>query len=189
MPILSAREVADLWILAGGPPARAVEWVAIALGESSYNTTVVSSAGAIGLWQLMPGTAQGVGFSPAQMYDGLNNARAAVAVSGGGTNCAAWDSCYRDIYASGRYRYLSYPEQGSADWNNIPIVSAELKGMPIGGPAPPGHGGPAPVFGDDMKRAVARLNLIYGTMLPKLGRKMVRQQMISRQMFRKNWRL
>lgn len=141
MTVLSALEVASLWVQAGGPAAKAVEWVAIAMGESSLDDSVVSPAGAIGIWQIMPFNAAPNGFTVGQLYDPRVNARIAVLMSGGGTNCAAWDSAYRDINASGRYRFLAYPEVGSADYNNIPRAQAALSGHGLPPPSNPGQPG------------------------------------------------
>lgn len=126
MTVRSAREVAAAWERNGGPSASVVEWIAIAMGESSLNDAVVSSAGAIGCWQIMPFNAHWGGGSVGDLYDLDYNAKVAVLMSGNGTNCAAWDSCYADIYRSGRYAFLGYPEHGSADFNNIPVAAALL---------------------------------------------------------------
>lgn len=131
MPILTALEVADYWTGAGGPKSRAVEWVAIAIGESGLIDDAVSPVGAIGLWQIMPFNAAPYGFTVSQLYDPAVNAKVAVEMSGGGTNCAAWDSAYLDIQRSGRYTYLPWPEKGSADWNNLAIAAAQLGGRVI----------------------------------------------------------
>lgn len=144
MTILTASQVAGYWVAAGGPRNRAVEWVAIAIGESSLDDQIVSPAGAIGTWQIMPFNAAPFGFTVADLYDPLVNAKVAVQMSGGGTNCAAWDSCYRDIYASGRYRFLAWPETGSADFNNLAVAAAEIGGTivsPTGGSGMPGLSG------------------------------------------------
>lgn len=127
MTVLSARQVADYWVAEGGPANRAVEWVAIAIGESSLDDSAVSPAGAIGLWQIMPFHAGEFGITVDSLYDPRTNALVAVSLSGHGTNCAAWDSCYRDIYASGRYSFLAWPEVGSADYNNL-ATAANLLG-------------------------------------------------------------
>lgn len=137
---LSYVQVADYWIGAGGPKARAVEWVAICMGESDRETGAVSPAGAIGLWQIMPFNAPPYGYTPADLYDPAVNARVAVAMSGGGVNCAAWDSCYLDIYRSGRYTFLGWPESGSPDFMNIPIAASFLAGHGLTGvTGPPPH--------------------------------------------------
>lgn len=141
MTILTAVQVADYWIGAGGPKSRAVEWVAIAIGESGFNDQVVSPAGAIGVWQIMPFNAGVGGGTVADLYNPAYNAKVAVLMSGGGANCAAWDSCYVNINASGRYTFLGWPEQGSADWFNLVPAQAALLGHGLTGitnPGPPG---------------------------------------------------
>lgn len=137
MTQLDARQVADYWLAAGGPRNRVTEWVAIALGESSYRTDAVSPAGAIGLWQIMPFNAAPNGATVTGLYDPLVNARVAVQMSGHGTNCAAWDSAYRDIQASGRYSFLGWPEPGSADYANLSLVAVQLGHDKLGGAVPP----------------------------------------------------
>ena len=147
MAPLTAVQVGDYWVQGGGPWSRAVEWVAIAIGESALDDAAVSSAGAIGLWQIMPFNGPPYGYSPNDLFNPLVNARVAVAMSGGGTNCAAWDSCYADIGASGRYAYLSWPEQGSADFHNLAVAAAEIGGNvldPAGDPGQPAAADPLP---------------------------------------------
>lgn len=126
MTVHTVQQVAGYWTGAGGPASRSAEWVGIAMGESSLDDSVVSSAGAIGLWQIMPFNASIGGGSVSDLYDPAYNAKVAVLMSGGGTNCAAWDSCYVDIYRSGRYKYLAYPEVGSADYHNAAIAAVAL---------------------------------------------------------------
>lgn len=128
MTVLTAAQVAGYWEGAGGPKSRAVEWVAIAIGESGFDTEARSPVDARGVWQIMPFNAPTYGYTPNDLFDPAVNARIAVAMSGGGTNCAAWDSCYRNIQASGRYSFLAWPEQGSANWGNLAVAAAELGG-------------------------------------------------------------
>lgn len=126
MTVRSAAEVALYWQLAGGPAARRVEWVAISMGESSLRDDAVSPAGAIGLFQIMPFNASIGGGTVHDLFNPYYNARVAVLMSNKGVNCAAWDSCYRNIYRSGRYSFLASPEPGSADYNNMAIAAAAL---------------------------------------------------------------
>lgn len=114
MADLTAGEVAGYLAANGCAHDRLVEWVAIGWTESGWQTTVVSSAGAIGVWQIMPFNAGIGGGSVSDLDDPGYNARVAMLMSGGGQNCAAWDSCYANIYVSGRYSYLAWPEDGSA---------------------------------------------------------------------------
>lgn len=166
MTVLPAAVVADYWVGAGGPVSRRVEWVAIAIGESSLDTSALSSAGAIGLWQIMPFNAPPFGFSPAQLYDPHINAVVAVRMSGGGTNCAAWDSAYRDISVSGRYAFLGWPETDSADWHNLAIAAAELGGAqvnPVGGG---GGGGTQPGIADTLTATATAMEQVATALIP-----------------------
>lgn len=144
MTVLSIPQCAGAWLGAGGPRSRMVEFVAISMAESSLNDAAVSPVGAEGLWQVMPFWFPELGLPPSQWADPHVNAEAAVKISGGGSNCAAWDTCYRDINASGRYTFLGFPESGSAAANNIPQVAATLGVTP---PVPPPTGpGPTGTF-------------------------------------------
>lgn len=140
MTYLTIPQCAGAWLGAGGPRSRMVEFVSISMAESSLDDTAVSPVGAEGLWQVMPFWFPELGLPPSQWSDPHVNAIAAVRISGGGSNCAAWDTCYRDIAASGRYTFLGFPEAGSAAANNIPHVAAVLGVTP---PVPP-PGGPTP---------------------------------------------
>lgn len=180
----TALQVADYWIAAGGPKQRAVEWTAISLGESSYDDSVVSSAGAIGLWQIMPMHAAEYGLTVADLYNPLDNARVAVRLSGGGTNCAAWDSCYANISASGRYTFLAWPEQGSADYNNLQVVAVELGHDKLGGAVPPG----GTLMSPAEAQAVAQINRLSTKVYPALIKQSIGMRMALDATFRKGWR-
>lgn len=173
MTQLSAVEVADYWIAAGGPKSRAVEWVAISLGESSYETAVVSSAGAIGLWQIMPFNAAPNGVTVAQLYEPEANAHVAVQMSGHGANCAAWDSCYADIEASGRLSFLGWPQVGSADYNNLGPVSVALGHDKIGGAVPP----PGAFQTTAVDKATSQVSLVIARMFPALDKLLIADRM------------
>jgi hypothetical protein len=177
--ILTPLQVADYWIAAGGPKNRATEWVAIARGESAYDTAAVSSAGAIGLWQIMPFNAAPNGVTVADLYNPLENARVAVRMSGRGGNCAAWDSCYADIYTSGRYTFLAYPEPGSADYNNMQIVATQLGTDKLGGAVPPGAAIPAP----QAAKATEQMNALATKLYPALTKTAVAQRLVLQAMF------
>lgn len=185
MSLLTAVQVADYWIGAGGPKNRAVEWVAIAMGESGLVTDAVSSAGAIGLWQVMPFNAGPYGYTPNDLYNPAINARITVAMSGGGTNCAAWDSAYANIQASGRYSFLAWPEQGSADYNNLPAAQAELSGHGLSGITSPDY----PGVSDTLPAALAALQSIGGRGVPASTLHAARAAAAIGKMYRKGWRL
>jgi hypothetical protein len=184
MARLTAVEVADYWIGAGGPKARAVEWVAIAIGESSLDDHVVSPAGAIGLWQIMPFNAAPHGFTVNELYQPGVNAKVAVEMSGGGTNCAAWDSAYRNIYASGRYAFLAWPEAGSADYNNLPIAQAELSGHGLSGITNPGN----PGIDNSLAASAARWQAIASQNVPAVSNLIVGRTRLIASVGRRGWR-
>lgn len=117
--ILSAMEVANWWQFAGGRWETAAQWVAIAMAESSLDADAVSPTDAIGLWQIESYNTSWYSGPRSELFRPQINAQAAYYGSGGGGNCAPWDTCYADINRSGRYRYLPGPEVGSAAWNNL----------------------------------------------------------------------
>lgn len=184
MAQLSAVQVADYWIGAGGPRNRAVEWTAIAMGESSLDTEALSPAGAIGVWQIMPFNAAPYGYSVAQLYSPAVNARIAVAMSGGGTNCAAWDSCYLDIERSGRYTFLAWPERGSSDWDLLPWAQASLSGHGLKGMTAPDY----PGVSGTVQGAVQQWQRVGGQLVPAQTLSVDRNRVLLQRVGRKGWR-
>lgn len=145
---------------AGGPASRAVEFTAIAYAESGFRDQVVSPAGAIGDWQIMPFNGPPYGVSVGGLYTRSGNAHVAVRLSSFGQNCAPWDTCYRNINASGRYKWLQSPESGSAAYNNLSWVASA-----IGKPVPSGNvtknpSGPPPLTGPENSQLIAAVNAI-----------------------------
>lgn len=90
---LSCRGLEELWEQAGGSPARAVMAASIAMAESSGEQFATGPAGERGYWQIHPD------HGPLSTYDPLGNARAAVAISGDGTNWTPWTT-----FTSGAYQ-------------------------------------------------------------------------------------
>lgn len=166
MTVWPAQEVANFLQSAAMPTARIAEFVAIAGCESSYDDAAVSPTGAIGLWQVEPYTATSVGMTPAQMYDPNLNALAAVRISGHGSNCAAWDTCYADIQASGRYSFLHWPEGGSCAANRLAGVSVVVGTANVGGGAAP----PYPGVTGTLAHTVGVMGVLTHQAMPGYGR-------------------
>lgn len=143
MTVWSVQETGNILASAGMPVGRLTEFTAIAICESSLNDQAVSPTGAIGLWQIEPYTGAAVGITRAQLFDPGLNALAAIRVSGHGGNCAAWDTAYANIYRSGRYRFLHWPEPGSCAASHLSGTSVVLGTHNSGGGAAPAYPGVA----------------------------------------------
>ena len=153
MGVITIPQCAGAWLGAGGPRQHMIEFVAVSMAESSLDDTAVSPVGAQGLWQVMPFWWAQLGLPASEWSVPHINALAAVAISGHGSNCAAWDTCYTDINASGRFNFLAFPQVGSAAANNIPQVAAALNLTP---PVPPPGGSiPGGGFTTSMPRVSA----------------------------------
>lgn len=184
MAVLSSAQAAAYLRGAGMPATRVTEFVAIAECESSLDTAAVSPVGAIGLWQIMPFNAGPFGFTPGQLYDPAVNARVAVGLSGHGSNCAAWDTCYADIARSGRYRFLGWPEQGSCAFAHLGPASVRLGTGKQGFTA-----GPQPAtVGADIAPALAQIQTVLHKRLPVLARLLTAEGMAISRQFTKGWR-
>lgn len=184
MPVISYLECADAWIAAGGPRNRAAEWVGIAVGESGLNTDAVSPVGALGLWQIMPFNWAPNGVNINDWRDPVANATVAVRMSGHGTNCAAWDSCYVNILASGRLSYLAFPQPGSADYHNAMVAAAILGHDKLGGMVSPE---PATGF-TSSPQVTQHIDYVLSQFMPKLARQVVIERMAVNASFKTGWR-
>lgn len=137
MTVWSRQQVAGFLFTAGMRGRRINEFVAIAVCESSLDDHARSPADARGLWQIEPFWAGSLGVSVESLYDPMVNARGAVFISGHGANCAAWDTCYDDIQASGRFSFLSWPQSRSCAFTHIAGVSVVTGTSNSGGGAAP----------------------------------------------------
>jgi Lysozyme like domain/LysM domain len=81
-----------LWIAAGGSPGAAFVAAEIAMAESGGRQYATGPAGERGYWQIHPD------HGSLSTYDPFGNARAAVIISGNGSNWGAWTT-----YTSGAY--------------------------------------------------------------------------------------
>ena len=90
----SYQQLEALWNNAGGSKASAPTAAAVALAESGGNPTIQNRQGANvwGLWQINIAPNANPEYSRAQVLDPLGNAKAAVAISGNGTNWNPWQT-------------------------------------------------------------------------------------------------
>jgi len=141
MTTLTVQQAADWWKAEGGPDNSVVAWISVGIAESSLNTEAVSPTGAVGLYQLEPYSWPATLGSFDRATDAGYNTLAAITLSGGGMNFAPWDTAYADIYSSGRYSFLNWPEPHSAAWNNMGYVALTLGHVYNGIIKPPGEPG------------------------------------------------
>ena len=89
---LSCSGLEALWVEAGGSAAAEVTAASIAMAESGGNQFATGTVGERGYWQINPVNGS------LSTYDPYGNARAAVIMSGNGTNWSPWTT-----YTSGAY--------------------------------------------------------------------------------------
>lgn len=184
MSVLTRRQAAAALERQGMPPRHVAEFVAIAEAESSLNDQAQSPVGALGLWQIMPFNFAPLGLDIAFWANPDTNARAAVLLSGHGSNCAAWDTCYADIQASGRLAFLGWPQRGSAAWNNLSGAAVAIGHDKLGFAA-----GPQPAsVGTDVAPAIHQIQVILHKRLPVLRRLLIAERMAVSRQFTPGWR-
>jgi hypothetical protein len=150
-----------LWVANRGPRDKSPIAAGVALAESSGESGVVSSAGAIGCWQIMPFWAPHFGWPVSALYNPNYNARAAIAISSDGTNWGAWDTCYNPVSSAANRRDLPYPMAGSPAWNEIRDHGATVQP----GTSPGVTGGPS-ASDRELLRRVAWANHLQSNAIP-----------------------
>lgn len=182
--ILTVKQAWNALVNNGMPQNRATEFVAIGICESSLDSSAVSPVGAIGVWQVMPFNAAIGGGTPADLYDPDYNARVTVLLSGHGANCAAWDTAYANIGASGRYSFLNWPEPGSCAANNLGTASVAGGTDKTGGAIPPSQ----PSVSNGLDIALAVYASLAAHDLPQAHRRSDQYGVILGRMFTRGWR-
>lgn len=182
--ILGTKQTWNILIGQGMPRNRATEFVAIGICESSLNTDAISPAGALGVWQIMPFNFAPLGLPLSGWADPNVNALAAVLLSGHGANCAAWDTAYANIGASGRYSFLNWPEGGSCAANNLGTASVASGTDKTGGAIPPSQ----PSVSSGLDAALAVYASLAAHDLPQAHRRSDQYGVVLGRMFGKGWR-
>jgi hypothetical protein len=150
VPTLTPTEIYQVCLTAGFNPDQAVTWTAIALAESGGNTDAHNPSGedSWGLWQ--------INVDPAvrpnhwgDLTDPVNNARAALEISGGGTNLRPWTVTHASNQGTS-HDYREFMEEaraaaGGAYLGDFSGVTGYDDPLPMGtGPDAPPGGRPAP---------------------------------------------
>jgi LysM repeat protein len=90
---LGCSALEQLWREAGGAPGEEVTAASVAMAESGGRQFATGSVGERGYWQINPN------HGSLSTYDAFGNARAAVIISGDGTNWSPWTT-----FVDGAYR-------------------------------------------------------------------------------------
>lgn len=124
-------DLQQLWAAAGGNPAKGPMMAAIALAESGgHPGGPPSPTGDIGLWQINQQAHPGA----TNLTDPLTNARQAVAISGNGTNVAAWCTSWADPKGHCGHGQLSAPQATSCAGQVIASLGGSILPGPMPGP-------------------------------------------------------
>lgn len=115
MANLNAAQMFSAWRAGGGTDVGTAYIIAlvIAFAESSWNTTAVSFTGDYGLWQINKIHFGNGIINSHNWSDPVVNARAAVAISGNGTNWAAWCTAWANPGPNCGHGHLSTYQNGS----------------------------------------------------------------------------
>src|SRR6266702_2798969 len=135
---MSIGGIAAAWRYAGGSWHHQVAACAVALAESGGRRYAISPSADYGLWQINAIHMGEYGLSWRNWMNPVANGHAAVGISHGGTNWAAWCTCWTNPYNNCGHGYLPWPQRGSPAWNQISRVQSVLGG---GGQAVTGGGG------------------------------------------------
>lgn len=128
MSALSPGQVAALWRKHGGSAASTIVAVTISDAESGLNPLAVSPSDDWGLWQINAIWANLAGGNVALFLDPDINAAAAVIISGGGSNFAAWCTMWANPNADCGHGRITYPQRGSAAYADLGRITAALQG-------------------------------------------------------------
>lgn len=142
--ILTIPQCAYVWEANGGDKAHVIVAVAVSTAESGRNTIAISPSSDYGLWQINSSNFGWLGLTASTALQADPNARAAIRMSGNGTNWAPWCTCWVDPAANCGHGNLPYPEQGSPAYNQIDAVARALGQQPPTPPPPGGNPPPGP---------------------------------------------
>lgn len=129
----AAGEIGQIWVHAGGDPAKALMAEAVSLAESGGTRTARSATTDYGLWQINVINFDGTtGLNAGNWQTPSANARAAIVMSGNGTNWAPWCTAWLHPVGNCGHGFLPVPEAGSP----AGVQLAQLGANPAGAPPP-----------------------------------------------------
>lgn len=136
MTVWTPKQIATIWVTSGGARNHVTVAVAVALAESGGNDAAHSPSADWGLWQINEIHFPALGWTWRDAVNPYNSARAAIQISGNGTNWAAWCTCWRDPGPNCGHGWLPGPQQGSPAYNQLIRLDPSV-GTAIGAAASP----------------------------------------------------
>lgn len=124
MTIWSPVNIGHHWLSNGGSRTGLVSAIAVALAESGGNDHAISSSHDFGVWQINWIHFGTVGIAANNWMDIDVNARAAIAISGNGSNWAAWCTAWADPGPNCGHGFLSAPQIKSAAYYHLADAQA-----------------------------------------------------------------
>lgn len=126
MTVYLAQDVMHFWERNGGAHANVVNAVAVSEAESNWNSSAISPSSDYGLWQINSIHFGNGIIDHTNWWDPNVNARAAIAISGNGTNWAAWCTAWQYPDGNCGHGYLPNPEPLSPAGRNVHGVAIIL---------------------------------------------------------------
>lgn len=119
MTIWSPVNIGHHWLSNGGSKTGLVNAIAVALAESGGDDHAISPSHDFGVWQINWIHFGTVGIAANNWMSIDVNARAAIAISGNGTNWAAWCTAWTNPGANCGHGFLPNPQPGSPAYSHL----------------------------------------------------------------------
>lgn len=136
MTIWTPSQVITIWRRNGGAATAEKIAAAVSMAESGGNDHAHSPSADWGLWQINEIHFPELGWTSADAVDPNKNARAAIRISGNGSNWAAWCTCWVNPGPNCGHGYLPTPQRGSPAGNQLTALGG-LVGSVLGNSLPP----------------------------------------------------
>lgn len=106
-------QLAAVWVKYGGDPRFRAIAAGVATAESGGNQYAISPSSDYGLWQINSMHFGSIGINSVNWSNDDVQVHAAMALSGNGTNWAAWCTCWSNPGPNCGHGYLPYPQNPS----------------------------------------------------------------------------
>lgn len=130
MTVRSVSNIAAIWLFNGGAREHMVVATAVAEAESGGNDAAISPSQDYGLWQINLVNFRQLGLNTQTALDPNRSARAAIIMSGNGTNWAAWCTCWQNPARDCGHGFLPIPQPNTPAGERLANVASILHSVP-----------------------------------------------------------